>query len=72
MNTPARVNTDFLTPIPWRPEDETRFRGLLHIHAQATGSTTAQALLADWPATLQAFSPFVPHTLAAPLPSEKI
>jgi glutamate synthase domain-containing protein 3 len=61
----ARVNGDYLTRIPWRVEEETLFRELLEAHAAETASTSAVALLADWPATLAAFAPFVPAALAA-------
>jgi len=63
----SRVNGDYLTSIPWRPEEETLFRSLLEAHVSETGSTTAGALLADWPGALQAFTPFVPLAVAAAL-----
>jgi glutamate synthase domain-containing protein 3 len=63
----ARVNRDYLASIPWRPEEEELFRGLLEGHALETSSATAQALLADWPGTLEAFLPFVPLAVAASL-----
>ncbi len=63
----ARVNRDYLAPIPWRAEDEQLFRGLLEAHAAETGSATAPKLLADWPATLAAFAPFVPVAVAQSL-----
>ncbi|WP_291271501.1 glutamate synthase large subunit [Geothrix sp.] len=62
-----RVNQDYLTALPWRPEEETQFRGLLEQHHAETGSATAAALLEDWPATLLAFSAFVPVAVAAGL-----
>jgi len=63
----ARVNRDYLAPIPWRPEEEQLFRSLLEGHALETGSVTARALLADWPGTLDTFLPFVPLAVAAAL-----
>ena len=62
-----QVNRDYLATIPWRPEEEALFRGLLEAHADETGSHTARALLEDWPATLAAFAPFVPVAVARQL-----
>ncbi len=63
----ARVNPDYLAGLPWRAEEEAQFRSLLEAHGQETGSTSAAALLADWQGTLQAFTPFVPISVAAQL-----
>ncbi len=62
-----RINADYLAAIPWQPEQEAQFRDLLAAHAAETGSATAQALLADWPATLTQFSPYVPVAIAQAL-----
>jgi glutamate synthase domain-containing protein 3 len=64
------VNADYVTAIAWRAEEQDLFRGLLEAHAAETGSATAAALLADWPATLEAFSPFVPKAVAEILAHE--
>ncbi|HJV49308.1 MAG TPA: glutamate synthase-related protein, partial [Geothrix sp.] len=61
----TRINSDYLTPITWRPEEEAQFRDLLEAHAAETGSATASALLDDWPETLECFSPFVPIAVAS-------
>lgn len=61
----AQVNPDYLTALPWRPEEEALFRALLQDHLAETGSLTAGALLGDWAGALQAFSPFVPLAVAA-------
>jgi glutamate synthase domain-containing protein 2/glutamate synthase domain-containing protein 1/glutamate synthase domain-containing protein 3 len=66
-NHEARVNTDYLTSLSWRPEKEAEFRSLLETHAAETGSSTATALLADWSGTLRDFMPFVPISVAAGL-----
>ncbi|GLH69000.1 glutamate synthase [Geothrix rubra] len=60
----ARVNRDYLAPVPWRPEDEALFRRLLEGHAAETGSATAIALLADWAETLASFTPYLPVAVA--------
>ncbi|HJV47750.1 MAG TPA: hypothetical protein VJ549_00615, partial [Geothrix sp.] len=63
----SRVNADYLSPIHWRQEEEQLFRSLLLTHAAETGSTTASSLLADWPGTLKAFTPYVPAAVATAL-----
>ncbi|HJW73346.1 MAG TPA: glutamate synthase large subunit [Geothrix sp.] len=63
----TRINSDYLTPIAWRPQEEMQFRGLLEVHAAETGSATASALLANWTDTLESFSPFVPVAVASAL-----
>jgi len=61
----SSVNGDYLAAVDWHPEEEALFRSLLEAHGAETESQTAVALLADWPGTLQAFSPFLPVAVAA-------
>ncbi|MBI1751945.1 MAG: glutamate synthase large subunit [Acidobacteria bacterium] len=64
-----RVNSDYLSPVAWRPEEEGLFHSLLEAHLANTGSATAEALLADWAGTVNAFLPFLPVAVAAGLPA---
>ncbi|MFC4497408.1 glutamate synthase large subunit [Streptomyces ovatisporus] len=68
---PADVNAGLrdavFGPEEWDPEDKEWLHDVVRRHQQETGSTVAEALLADWDAALTRFSKVIPATYQAVL-----
>lgn len=63
----ARLNPESVELVPLTtPEQEALLRPLLEAHLQATGSTTAAAILADWPTWKGRFQVLVPPARRPP------
>jgi len=57
----VRVNTEMVDLEPLTEEDRELLRELVTAHMQETGSTVAEALLADWPAAVERFTKIMPQ-----------
>jgi glutamate synthase domain-containing protein 2/glutamate synthase domain-containing protein 3 len=63
----AFVNRNYVAAAALEPADQEELRALLEDYRSATGSRTAEALLADWEGTLEAFAKYVPVAAAGPV-----
>jgi glutamate synthase (NADPH/NADH) large chain len=57
----GRVNTELVDLGPVPPADAETLEVLVRRHAEETGSTVAEALLADWPAAVARFTEVMPR-----------
>jgi glutamate synthase domain-containing protein 3 len=64
----AFVNRNYVTAAALEPSDQEELRALLEDYRASTGSRTAEALLADWAGTLEAFAKYVPVAGPGPVP----
>lgn len=64
------VNSEYVVPVDFNAESAAKLQGILEDYAQATGSATARALLADWGAATERLLWLVPKKVAAQMKVE--